>query len=574
MCLRGIVRLLNRQANRVEEEYMDGLSLRQATKSFEHKPGPVFEVLDETVRQFGGRPAIDFLGKHWTWAEVGALVDRAAAGLQKIGVTKGVKVGLCLPNTPYFVIMYYAILKAGGTVVNFNPLYTGREIESYAIDAGVSIMVSLDLTMIHVKIGRLAANGTFKRVVVCSMTAILPGFKSLLFKLFKKNELADVPEGAPFIRFERLIGGRAKPSSVNIDPERDIAVLQFTGGTTGIPKAAMLSHANLSSNVQQILAGAPELHDGEERILAVLPFFHVFAMTGVLNLGTAIAAELVLLPRMNLKQLMATIARCRPTILPGVPTLFTAISNAAGSVKDLSFIKLCISGGAPISPEAASEFERISGCEILEGYGLSETSPVVAITPVGRAKRGSVGVALPGTVIEIRSPENPETILPQGTPGEICVRGPQVTQGYYNHSEETEKVFVDGALRTGDIGYLDAEGYLFIVDRIKDLILCGGFNVYPRVIEEAAYLHPDVQEAIAIAVPDAYRGQAPKLFVMLRPGKTTTAEAILAFLAGHLNKIEIPREVEIRDALPKTLVGKLSKKELVAEEAHKSGVKS
>jgi long-chain acyl-CoA synthetase len=553
---------------------MDGLSLRQVTKSFEHTPGPVFATLDETVRRFGGRPAIDFLGKHWTWAEIGALVDRAAAGLQKIGVTKGVNVGLCLPNTPYFVIMYYAILKAGGTVVNFNPLYTGREIETYANDAGVSMMVSLDITMIHVKIGRLAANGTFKRVVVCSMTAILPGYKSLLFKLFRKNELADVPEGAPFVRFERLIGGRAKPSSVKIDPERDIAALQFTGGTTGFPKAAMLTHANLSSNVRQILDAAPELRDGEERILAILPFFHVFAMTGVLNLGTAIGAELVLLPRMNLKQLMATIFRCRPTILPGVPTLFTAISNAGGGVKDLSFIKLCISGGAPISAEAAGQFERMSGCEILEGYGLSETSPVLTMTPIGRAKRGSVGIALAGTEIEIRDPESPGTILPPGTPGEICVRGPQVMQSYYNNADETAAVFVDGAFRTGDIGYLDDEGYLFIVDRIKDLIICGGFNVYPRVIEEAAYLHPAVQDAIAIAIPDAYRGQVPKLFVTLRPRASASAEEILAFLRGHLNKIEVPRQVEIRDALPKTLVGKLSKKELVAEEALKSSDKS
>jgi long-chain acyl-CoA synthetase len=261
-------------------------------------------------------------------------------------------------------------------------------------------------------------------------------------------------------------------------------------------------------------------------------------------------------------------------MLPGVPTLYTAISNAAeASGKDLSFIKFCVSGGAPITAEAAARFERVSHCEILEGYGLSEASPVVTATKPGAVRHGSVGKALAGTVIEIRDPASPEIILPRGERGEICVRGPQVMRGYYNHPEETDQVFVDGALRTGDVGYLDEDGYLFIVDRIKDLILCGGFNVYPRVIEEAAVMHPAVQEAIAIAVPDAYRGQAPKLFVTLRPGASATPEDIAAFLAEHLNKIEIPRQVEIREALPKTLVGKLSKKELVAEEAAKADAK-
>jgi long-chain acyl-CoA synthetase len=470
--------------------------------------------------------------------------------------------------------MYYAILKAGGTVVNFNPLYTGREIEAQVKNAGVSVMVSLDVAMIHCKIGPLTARGLFKRVVVCSMTEALPPVKAALFRLFRGKELAEVLDQAPFIRFETLITGPAKPGPVQIDPERDIAVLQYTGGTTGVPKAAMLSHANISVNVQQLIASGPQFRDGEERIMGVLPFFHVFAMTAVMNLGIAIGAELILLPRMDLKQLMATIFRCRPTMLPGVPTLYTAISNAAeASGKDLSFIKFCVSGGAPITAEAAARFERVSHCEILEGYGLSEASPVVTATKPGAVRHGSVGKALAGTVIEIRDPASPEIILPRGERGEICVRGPQVMRGYYNHPEETDQVFVDGALRTGDVGYLDEDGYLFIVDRIKDLILCGGFNVYPRVIEEAAVMHPAVQEAIAIAVPDAYRGQAPKLFVTLRPGASATPEDIAAFLAEHLNKIEIPRQVEIREALPKTLVGKLSKKELVAEEAAKADAK-
>jgi len=554
---------------------MDNIIQRPIAADFQFTPAPAYEMLNEAVRQFGDRPAIDFLGRKWNWAEIGRLSDAAASGLQKIGVTKGTKVGLCLPNTHYFVVMYYATLKAGGTVVNFNPLYTEREIENQAKDAGVAVMVSLDLAMIQDKIGKLAAKGIFKRVVMCSMTAALPPIKAMLFKLAKGKELAKIPKQAPYVTFETLTGINDKPSPVTIDPLTDIATLQFTGGTTGTPKAAMLTHANITANVQQILQSGPPLVEGQERIMGILPFFHVFAMTTVMNLGITIGAELILLPRLDLKLLMKTIIARRPTIMPGVPTLYTAISNAAQGKngapgQNLSFIKFCISGGAPIAAEVADRFERISQCSVLEGYGLSETSPVVTATPPGGVRRGSVGRPLPGTIVEIRDPEHPETILPQGQRGEICVRGPQVMLGYYQRPAETDAVFTDGALRTGDIGYLDEDGYLFIVDRIKDLILCGGYNVYPRVIEEAAYLHPAVQDAIAIGIPDGYRGQAPKLFVTLHAGATATGAEIKSFLAEHLNKIEIPKEVEVRDQLPKTMVGKLSKKELVAEELAKS----
>jgi len=556
---------------RAKEEAMDGITPRQVAAPFEFTAIPAFQALDETVLRFGNRPAIDFMGKHWDWAEIGRLINRAAAGLQKLGVTKGVRVGLCLPNTPYSVIMYYAILKAGGTVVNFNPLYTLRELEKQIEESGTSILVSLDIAMIHDKVAGLAAKNLLKRVVVCSMTAALPRPKAILYRLFKRRDLAKVAEHSPFIRFERLIAGAAVPAPVSIDPERDVAVFQFTGGTTGVPKAAMLSHNNITVNVHQVLAGGTPLIPGQERIMGILPLFHVFAMTAVMNLGIAIGAELVLLPRMDLPQLMATIFKRRPTVLPGVPTLYSAVGTAAQAAhKQLAFIKYCVSGGAPIAAEAMLQFEHVSGCKIVEGYGLSETSPVVSLNPPHAVRLGSVGLPVPGTTVEIRNPEQPETLLPQGERGEICVRGPQLMLGYYNRPDDTQAVFVDGAFRTGDIGYLDADGYLFIVDRIKDLIISGGYNVYPRAIEEAAYQHPAVLDAIAIGVPDAYRGQAAKLFVTLRPGATATATAIKDFLKEYLSKIELPREVEIRDSLPKTMVGKLSKKELVAEELAKA----
>ncbi|OYV36880.1 MAG: dicarboxylate--CoA ligase PimA [Rhodospirillales bacterium 20-64-7] len=550
---------------------MDGLITRPADEaSLQATAG--YALLDRAVQRFGNRPALDFMGRRTRYAELGRLVDRAAAGLQKLGVTKGVKVGLCLPNCPYFVILYFAILKVGGTVVNFNPLYTEREIAAQAQSAEVEIMVSLDLVAIHGKIAPLAAAGLFKRVILCRMAAALTPLKAALFRLLKAKEIAHVPDLAPYVPFERLIAGAVKPAPVAIDPLHDIAVLQFTGGTTGTPKAAMLSHANITLNVAQVAAAITGVHEGEERILAVLPFFHVFAMTSIMNHGLSIGAELVLLPRLEIPALLQTITRRRPTVLPGVPTLFTAICNAAEAKGglDLSFLHFCISGGAPLSLEICQRFARVAHCEILEGYGLSETSPVVSFNRPGATRHGSVGQAMPGTVIEIRDPEHPERLMPAGERGEICIRGPQVMQGYYHREAETEAVFIDGALRTGDIGYVDADGYLFIVDRIKDLILCGGYNVYPRVIEEAAYEHPAVQDAIAIGVPDAYRGQAPKLFVTLRDGHSGEPGEILAFLSERLNKIEMPRMVEIRASLPKTMVGKLSKKELVAEETAKA----
>jgi long-chain acyl-CoA synthetase len=429
------------------------------------------------------------------------------------------------------------------------------------------MMVTIDLAIVQEKISQLVAQGVFKRVIVCSFAAALPPVKSLAFRLFKRGDIANIPPGAPYLTFEKLIAGPAAPGPVAIDPMRDIACLQFTGGTTGTPKAAMLTHANITVNVQQFLAFAPH-PKGQERILGILPLFHVFAMTVVMNAGIALAAELVLLPRLDIKTLMATIFRCRPTMLPGVPTVFTAISNEMASApKNLGFIRFCMSGGAPLAAEAGNRFERLSGCEILEGYGLSETSPVACANPPGARRRGSIGKPMPGTKIEIRNPGNPHEILPQGEKGEICITGPQVMLGYYKQPGETQDAFVDGAFRTGDIGYLDQDGYLFIVDRIKDLIICGGYNVYPRVIEEAAYLHPAVHEAIAIGIPDAYRGQAPKLFVTLHSGATATADDIKQFLTGQLNKIEMPKIVEIRATLPKTMVGKLSRKELAAEAA-------
>jgi long-chain acyl-CoA synthetase len=371
--------------------------------------------------------------------------------------------------------------------------------------------------------------------------------------------------------FSDLLGKAAAYEPVESNPN-DVAVLQYTGGTTGEPKGAMLSHANLVSNADATLAhfgGEPSQPD---RVLGVLPLFHVFALTTVLTSSIRSGGEMILLPRFELDQVLKTLEKSRPTLFPAVPTIFGAIASRAETQKiDLSFARACISGGAPLPSELRTDFIRLTGANLMEGYGLTEASPIITCNPVDRAgKAGSAGIPYPGTTIEIRDPANPAKLLAIGENGEICARGPQVMQGYWNRPIATAEVFIDGALRTGDLGHLDEDGYLFIVDRLKDVILCSGYNVYPRTIEEALYEHSAVREVVVIGVSDPYRGQAPKAFVTLGPDETVTPTELKAFLADKLSKIEMPREIEIREELPKTLIGKLSKKELVEEERAKA----
>ena len=329
-----------------------------------------------------------------------------------------------------------------------------------------------------------------------------------------------------------------------------------------------MSHANITCNAAQVIAGMGLTDASCERVLGVLPLFHIFALTSVMMLSVQTGALMILMPRFDLQDLLKTIARAKPTMFPAVPTIYSAIVEEAGKRKlNLGSIRLCISGGAPLPMETREAFMTLTGCELMEGYGLSETSPVIAFTPPGYAyKPGSVGIPVAGTIVEIRSQEDIDLILPQGERGEICVRGPQVMRGYWEQAAESALTFADGALRTGDTGYLDSDGYLFLVDRIKDIIIAGGYNIYPRVIEDALYQHPFVREAVVIGVADRYRGQAPKAFVTLKHDTTASPAELREFLQAYISKIEMPREIEIRDTLPKTMIGKLSKKELVAEE--------
>jgi long-chain acyl-CoA synthetase len=531
----------------------------------------LFTLLDDAARAYPARPCTNFFGRLTSYAEIARLVDRAAAGLQKLGVKKGTKVGLLLPNTPTFIIYYYAALKAGGTVVNFNPLYTVEELAFQVRDSETEIMVTLDLAMLFDKVDAMLKSNTLPRAIVCSFPALLPAQKSTLFRLFKRRQLANpkASKSAGRIIMEReVLAHGATPSPVAIDPERDVAVLQYTGGTTGTPKGAMLTHANLSCNTRQVMMWAPDLGQGQERVMGVLPFFHVFAMTVVMNFGIAKAAEIVMMPRFTLDDGLALIHKTRPTIMPGVPTLFNAIQNHP-KIKsfDLSSLKFCLSGGAPLPLEVKQNFEAATGCRLVEGYGLSEASPVVTCNPIDSPQvPGSIGLPLPGTIVSLRSLADPAVPVGPGERGELCVKGPQVMRGYWKRPDETAGQFTGDFLRTGDVAIMDENGYFQIVDRIKDLIICSGYNVYPRRVEEAIYEHPAVEEVTVIGIPDKYRGEAPKAFIKLKEGQTATAEDIQRHLAVKLSKIELPAAIEFRDSLPKTMIGKLSKKELKAED--------
>ncbi|WP_158811070.1 long-chain fatty acid--CoA ligase [Beijerinckia sp. L45] len=530
--------------------------------------GAAHDILTDAVRHYARRPAVDFFGRHWTYGELGVLVDRAAAGLQAIGVVKGDRVGLCLPNTPYSIIFYFAALKAGAIVVNYNPLYVTRELDHQIRDSGTSVMVTIDIAEIHNKLLSIAATAGLRKIVLCPLAGALPFTKAALYRLIKRNEIVRLPRDGLHVDYATLMTSGAAPTPVIIEPD-DIAVLQYTGGTTGTPKGAILTHANVVANCEQVVGFTDLLRPGEERLLAVLPFFHVFAMTVVMNVGIAIGAEIILLPRFVLTQCLKTLVRRKATMFPAVPTIYAAIAKEAEKARcDLSSIRFCISGGAPLPIETRHRFEALTGCRVIEGYGLTEASPVVCSSLVtGDVREGSVGIPMKDTVIEIRDLVSGERVDAAGEKGEIVVKGPQVMRGYWNKPGDTAAVLEDGFLRTGDIGYLDADGYLFIVDRIKDVILCGGFNVYPRVLEEALYQHPGVAEAVVIGLPDPYRGQVPKAFVVLRDGHgDVTPDALKAFLTGYVSKIEQPKAIEIRTSLPKTFVGKLSKKELVEEE--------
>jgi long-chain acyl-CoA synthetase len=530
------------------------------------------DMLDTSIAKTPNAPIADFMGARISYSQLGIWVDRFAAALQKLGIGKGDRVGLFLPNVPDYLIAYYGALKMGAIVVNMSPLYTVDELSEQLADSGTRIIVTVDVPQLYNSAHSLLRQCVIDRMIVGSLSGWLPPLKRSLFRLFKRSDIAIVPHGDPkIISLMTMIGAAlAKPEPIAIDPERDVALIQYTGGTTGMPKGAMLTHQNLTANARQVDSIDPKIEAGD-RIVGALPFFHVFANTCVLNRTILAGGMIAMLPRFEAGAVLKTIARVKATALPGVPTMYQALLDHPDVGKtDFSSLRFCISGGAPLPAEVKARFEATTGATVIEGYGLTESSGVLTSNPyIGRNKSGTIGQPVPGTRIMLVDREDPTKPAPEGEPGEIVFTGPQAMQGYWGRPESGTENFVGGAVRTGDVGLIDEDGYVRIVDRLKDMIAVGGFKVFPSTIEKRLYANDAVKEALVIGIPDAYSGEKPKAFVTLNEGASINGDELMSWLNPQLGKHERVAAVEIRDALPKTLVGKLSRKELVAEERAK-----
>ncbi len=536
---------------------------------------PVQQLLDAAVARWPDHPALEFMGRTLSYAELGGLANRAAKGLQTLGVGPGVHVGLYLPNTPHYAIAFFGVLKAGGTVVNYSPLDAERVLAHKIEDSETDLLVTLDLAVLYPQMARLLGTSRLKTLIVGNLADYAAQPAAVQAHLQAAGQLAPVAIDDRHRAFDRLLdnGGAFEPHALG-DLRQAVAALQYTGGTTGAPKGAMLTHANLSAACAQYFAttqGDPRvLTEGAERMLVVLPLFHIYALTVNLLFGVRLGALMVLHARFDLDALINDLVAKKISMFAGVPTMYAAMAShpsvQAGALRSLQY---CGSGGAPLPLEVAQRFFALTGCRLNEGWGMTETSPTGTFTPVhGMRKAGSCGMPLPGIELKFERLGQPGSDAAAGEPGELCIRGPNVMKGYWKNPEATASAMTaDGFFRSGDVAYMDADGFVFIVDRTKDMLLCGGYNVYPRVIEEAIYEHPAVEEVCVIGVPDAYRGQSPKAFIKLKKDASPFGlDALQAFLRERIGKHEMVRAMELRAELPKTAVGKLSKKELIDEE--------
>ncbi|MDI6772066.1 MAG: long-chain fatty acid--CoA ligase [bacterium] len=536
-------------------------------KTIVYPARPLQHLLDDAAGRYPDRPAVTFFGRDLTYKTLRDLVDRFAGGLQALGLQPGERVSLHLPNCPQFVIAYYGTLKAGGVVVPFNPLYVEREIAGQLADCGASIAVTLDLFAGRVMAAK--AGSRLEHIIVTRINEFFPAPLRLLYPLRarRRGEWPRITPDATTHPFKATTAGA--PVAVQADQRNtDTAVLLYTGGTTGTPKAAMLTHGNLVANAYQSAHWYVTPPDATGTTVGVLPLFHSYAMTVVMN-GTLLrGGRMVLLPRFEAEAVLKIIARYRPDQLPGVPTLYNALaSHPAVGRYDLSSVRACISGAAALPAEVQSRFERVTGGSLVEGYGLTEASPVTHVNPLaGQRKPGSIGIPVPDTDARVVDLEGGTTTLPTGEAGELVVRGPQVMAGYWNKLTETAAALRDEWLFTGDVARMDEDGFFYIVDRKKEMLITGGLNVYPREVEEVLFAHPAVLEAALVGIPDPHKGEVGRAFVVLRPGAQATEEEILAHCRERLARYKVPKGIEFRESLPKSLIGKVLRR-VLAEEA-------
>jgi long-chain acyl-CoA synthetase len=547
----------------------------------------VFSILEESASRFPDRPAIAWFGRHISYRELLREVEKFSGLLARVGVKPGDRVGLILPNCPQYVIAYYATARLGAIIVGNNPLYTHRELAHQLNDAGCDVVVVLD--QLYANLEAIKGEVNIRTVIVTGLEDYMPFPKNLLAPLlvFRKQARKEgrpwppVPKGASVVRWQSVDSTKGEiPPPAEVNAKEDPAGFIYTGGTTGLSKGAMLSHSNIVSNAMQGAAWFPDLVDGQESVMCVLPFFHSYGMTVCMNIGLYKAAKLVLLPRFELEMTLKEIQKEKPTLFPGVPRLYIAINESKESRGfDLKSIRACLSGAAPLPLAVAEKFEQLTGARVVEGYGLTETSPITHANPIyGRRKPGSIGLPIPDTDCKLVDIDDPTKLAAPGEAGELCLSGPQVMLGYWNKNEETEEMIRSDEngvrwLHTGDIAKIDDDGFFFIVDRKKDMIIVSGFNVYPTDIEEVLYRHEKIEKVAVVGVPDQTTGEAVKAFIVLRKGQEATAEEIVAWARDPktgLTGYRVPKKIEFRDSLPETMVGKVLRRKLIDEEREKA----
>ncbi|WP_024335447.1 long-chain-fatty-acid--CoA ligase [Desulfotignum balticum] len=523
------------------------------------------QYLTQSAAQFPDHTALIFQGYNVSFKELDDMVGKFAAALKDFGIQKGDSVAILLPNVIPCVVAYYAILRIGGIVVFNNPLYSDRELEHQFTDSSAKFLITLDLLV--ERMVKLREKTDIKTIVYTSIGDYLPFVKRLLFPLIaKKKGLAKDVSPAPDLHAFKDIMARYTPDTTQAELTMDdVAMYQYTGGTTGVSKGVILTHGNISCQIQQIETWFPEFDKGAEIMLGALPFFHVFGMSVSMNLAIRLAWANVLVPKPQAEPLLEAISKFKVTFAPLVPTMYIGILDHPDlEHTDLTSIKGCFSGSAPLPVEVINKFEKKTGSIIVEGFGLTESSPVTHVNPFrGRRKVGSIGVPLPVTECRIVDLEDPAKEMPAGEPGELLMRGPQIMKGYLNKPEETAKTLTkEGFLCTGDVAKMDEDGYFYIVDRIKDMIISGGYNVYPRDIDEVLYEHPKIVEACAVGIPHPKRGESIKAFVVLKQGQTLTEKEVIDYCAERLARYKLPVAVEFREELPKSNVGKILRKDL------------
>ena len=533
---------------------------------------PIHQFLTDAYESIPNKVAIHFMGRELTYKELYESALKFANYLRTLGVEKGDRVAIMLPNCPQAVIAYYGTMYAGGIVVQTNPLYTERELQYQMADSGAKVILVMDI--LYPRAMKIINETKIENVIVTGIKDYLPFPKNLVYPFIQKKQYGFSVKvehsGTNHLFTEVMKIAKSDEIEVDFDFENDLALLQYTGGTTGYPKGVMLTHKNLIANTMMCDAWMYKCKKGEEAILGILPFFHVYGMTTVLILSIMQQGRMILLPKFDAEQALKTIDKQKPTLFPGAPTMYIGLLNHPELTKyDLSSIKACLSGSAPLPLEVQEKFEELTGGRLVEGYGLTETSPVTHANPIwGNRINGSIGLPWPNTdSVILRSGET--EVLEVGEIGEIAIKGPQVMKGYWNRPEETAMTFADEWFLTGDLGYMDDKGYFYVVDRKKDMIIAGGFNIYPREVEEVLYEHEAVQECVVAGIPDPYRGETVKAYIVLKEGKSVTEKELNEFCRKNLAAYKVPRYYEFRDELPKTAVGKILRRTLIEEEKQK-----